>query len=205
MGGRGNRVTPPLREAADLQTKLWLGDCYETQLETAEREGDPGALACLRGNRSKVFPFDAAAFSKALMRRATMTREWLQFLEKYPVVLMPVSGELPFPDQLDRRMRPPLRGCGGRNCRRSLFPSCNCLRYRSPRDWWDGFPLASNWFQAASARICACWRGRPSKPAARRRRRSIPCTDRIQARTERARWLASTISRQARLPAMKFP
>src|SRR5437868_4252607 len=41
-------TTPPLREAADLQTKLWLGDNYEAQLEAAEREGDPGALACLR-------------------------------------------------------------------------------------------------------------------------------------------------------------
>ena len=50
--------TPPLREAADLQTKLWLGDGYEAQLEAAEREGDPGALACLRGNRAKVHPFD---------------------------------------------------------------------------------------------------------------------------------------------------
>jgi amidase len=95
--------SPPLREAADWQTKLWLGDNYEAQLAAAEREGDPGALACLRGNKSKVFPFDAAAFSKALTRRATLTREWLLFLEKYPVVLMPVSGELPFPDQFDMR------------------------------------------------------------------------------------------------------
>jgi amidase len=95
--------SPPLREAADWQTKLWLGDNYEAQLAAAEREGDPGALACLRGNKSKVFPFDAAAFSKALTRRATLMREWLKFLEKYPVVLMPVSGELPFPDQLDMR------------------------------------------------------------------------------------------------------
>ena len=47
--------TPPMREAADWQTKLWLGDGYEAQLETAEREGDPGALACLRGNQAKVF------------------------------------------------------------------------------------------------------------------------------------------------------
>ena len=91
---------PPLREAADLQTKLWLGDGYEAQLEAAEREGDPGALACLRGNRAKVHPFD---LSKALTRRATLTREWLTFFEKYPVLLMPVSGELPFPDQLDRK------------------------------------------------------------------------------------------------------
>lgn len=92
--------TPPLREAADLQTKLWLGDGYEAQLETAEREGDPGALACLRGNRAKVHPFD---LSKVLTRRATLTREWLAFFENYAVLLMPVSGELPFPDQLDRK------------------------------------------------------------------------------------------------------
>ncbi|MGY3604327.1 MULTISPECIES: amidase family protein [unclassified Bradyrhizobium] len=91
-------ATPPLREAADLQTKLWLGDGYEAQLAAAEREGDPGALACLRGNRAKVHPFD---LSKALTRRATLTREWLAFFEQYAVLLMPVSGELPFPDQLD--------------------------------------------------------------------------------------------------------
>src|ERR1700722_3309873 len=95
--------TPPLREAADLQTKLWLGDGYEAQLAAAEREGDPGALACLRGNRAKVFPFDAAAFSSALTRRATLAREWLRFFETYSVLLMPVSAELPFPDGLDRR------------------------------------------------------------------------------------------------------
>jgi amidase len=92
--------TPPLREPADLQTKLWLGDGYEAQLEAAEREGDPGALACLRGNRAKVLPFD---LSKALTRRATLTREWLEFFERYAVLLMPVSAELPFPDQLDRK------------------------------------------------------------------------------------------------------
>src|ERR1700730_11936339 len=95
--------TPPLREAADLQTRLWLGDGFEAQLEAAEREGDPGALACLRGNRAKVFPFDAAAYSKALTRRATLAREWLAFFETYSVLLMPVSAELPFPDGLDLR------------------------------------------------------------------------------------------------------
>jgi amidase len=97
------RNTPPLREAAELQTKLWLGDGYEAQLDAAQREGDPGALACLRGNRDKVHPFDAAAFSKALTRRATLTRDWQLLFEDYAVLLMPVSGELPFPDGLDRR------------------------------------------------------------------------------------------------------
>jgi amidase len=95
--------TPPMREPADLQTKLWLGDGYEAQLEMAEREGDPGALACLHGNRSKVASFDGAALSKALTRRATLTRQWLEFFETYAVLLIPVSGELPFPDQFDRK------------------------------------------------------------------------------------------------------
>ncbi|WP_316184193.1 amidase family protein [Bradyrhizobium sp. SZCCHNRI1003] len=95
--------TPPMQEAAILQTKLWLGDGYEAQLALAEKEGDPGALACLRGNRAKVFPFDFTELSRALTRRATLTREWLLFLEQHPVLLMPVSGELPFADQLDRK------------------------------------------------------------------------------------------------------
>jgi amidase len=96
-------TTPPLREPADLNTRFWLGDGYDAQLETAEREGDPGALACLRGIKPKVVPFDASAFSKALTRRASLTRQWLQFFERYAVLLMPVSGELPFPDHLDRK------------------------------------------------------------------------------------------------------
>jgi amidase len=91
-------ATPPLREPAELQTRLWLGDNYEGQLAAAEREGDPGALACLRGNRAKVHPFD---LSKTLTRRATLAREWLLFLDRYPVLVMPVSAELPFPDNLD--------------------------------------------------------------------------------------------------------
>lgn len=94
--------TPPLREAAELQTKFWLGDGYEAQLDAAEREGDPGALACLRGNRSKVHPFDMPAYSQALVRRATFTRQWQLFFQTYAVALLPVSGELPFADHLDR-------------------------------------------------------------------------------------------------------
>jgi amidase len=96
-------TTPPMREAAELNTRLWLGDGYEAQLAAAEREGDPGALACLRGIRPKVFPFDSDTLSKALTRRVTLTREWLHFLDRYAVLLTPVSGELPFADHLDRR------------------------------------------------------------------------------------------------------
>lgn len=95
--------TPPLQEAADLQTRLWLCDGYDAMLDAAEREGDPGALACLRGNREFAQGIDVAAFSKILVRRATLVRQWQSFFQRYAVLLMPVSGELPFADGLDLR------------------------------------------------------------------------------------------------------
>src|SRR5690606_31547648 len=40
---------PPMREAAVAQVTLWLGDEYPALLAEAQAEGDPGALAMLRG------------------------------------------------------------------------------------------------------------------------------------------------------------
>jgi amidase len=93
--------SPPLQEAADHLTRLWLADGYEAMLAAAEREGDPGALACLRGNRWRIEGFDLPAFSQCLVRRATLLREWSLLLQRYAVMLLPVSGELPFEDGLD--------------------------------------------------------------------------------------------------------
>ena len=92
---------PAFEEAAELQIRLWLADGYDAMREAAEREGDPGALAVLRGHEKTGRSLDLASFSKILTRRATLTRDWLVFLEKYPVVVMPVCGELPFPVGLD--------------------------------------------------------------------------------------------------------
>jgi amidase len=39
--------------------------------------------------------------ARALLQRATVTREWRLFLSEHPVLLLPVSAELPFPDGLD--------------------------------------------------------------------------------------------------------
>jgi amidase len=88
---------PGFEEAADLQVKMWLADGYEAMRDAAEREGDPGALAVLRGHEKTARSLDMAMFSKMLTRRATLLRDALVFLEKYPVVVMPVCGELPFP------------------------------------------------------------------------------------------------------------
>jgi amidase len=95
--------SPPLQEAADHLTRLWLADGYEVMLAAAEREGDAGALACLRGNKWRIEGFDLPAFSHCLVRRATLLREWSLLLQRYAVMLLPVSGELPFEDGLDMK------------------------------------------------------------------------------------------------------
>ncbi|CAN5252094.1 amidase family protein [soil metagenome] len=92
---------PPFEEAADLQVKFWLADGYDAMRDAAEREGDPGALAVLRGHEKLAQSLDLAAFSKMLTRRATLVRSWETFFDTYAVIVMPPCGELPFPWQLD--------------------------------------------------------------------------------------------------------
>ena len=93
--------TPPLHDAAEVQAQLWLGDGFAQQAAAAARDGDPGALATMAGVRSKVDGLPPDVVAHALMRRTTLMREWRLFFAKYPVLLLPVSGELPFPDNLD--------------------------------------------------------------------------------------------------------
>lgn len=93
---------PPLRPAVDLQIALWMGDGYEQLLAAARAEGDPGAIAALTGQEALARRIGLAEFSDALSRRLTIARQWQQFMtERYSLVLMPVSGELPFVNDLD--------------------------------------------------------------------------------------------------------
>jgi amidase len=93
--------TPSFQEATDLQMRLWLGDGFDAMLDAAEREGDPGALAILGAMREMAAALPPNVVAETLVRRATVTREWLLFLERHPVLVVPVSAELPFPDGLD--------------------------------------------------------------------------------------------------------
>ncbi|MNK27843.1 Acylamidase [compost metagenome] len=92
---------PPMQEAADLQIRMWMADGYDAMVAAAEKEGDRGALVALAGQRDRAASADLASFSAVLTRRATLTRLWELFFADYPVLLLPVSAELPFPDKLD--------------------------------------------------------------------------------------------------------
>jgi amidase len=93
--------TPPLNEAAEVNEWLWLGDGFAQLADEAERDGDPGALAVVAAVRPRIKTYPAGVVGRALLQRATVLRQWQLFLNKYAVLLIPVSAELPFPDGLD--------------------------------------------------------------------------------------------------------
>ncbi|WP_175838917.1 amidase family protein [Burkholderia anthina] len=95
--------TPPMRETALLQEQLWLGDGFDALADAVASDGDPGAAAVIAAVRGKVRDLPADVISRALVRRTTLTRQWRLFLDEYAVLLLPVSAELPFPDDLDRQ------------------------------------------------------------------------------------------------------
>jgi hypothetical protein len=94
-------TTPPLAEAADAQAKLVFDDGYADMLTRAECEGDAGALNMLAHRRSSALAHDLPTFSRVLIHRATLLRQWLMFFQTYAVLVMPVSAELPFENHLD--------------------------------------------------------------------------------------------------------
>jgi amidase len=92
---------PPLRAAAEAQAVLWLADFRHSVLPALEKEGDPDALFVFDQLERHARPTGFSPLMDALRERVTVTRAWQTFLAEYPILLLPVSGEPPFPDQLD--------------------------------------------------------------------------------------------------------
>jgi len=89
---------PPLAAAAHIQEIILMG---EDDLEMVQREGDPGAINFIARSREHAEKMDLARFSELLTRRGSLIRQWSKFLTDTPLLLLPVSTELPFPDHLD--------------------------------------------------------------------------------------------------------
>lgn len=94
-------ASPPLREPARLQAILWLAEFRRSGDAALAREADPDALFVYRQMEALCPAPDLNAFMDALQKRNTLVRLWMEFFERYPVAILPVSGELPFRDNED--------------------------------------------------------------------------------------------------------
>ena len=93
--------TPPLREAAKHQLTLWLAEIRKIGTDIFEKEGDPDAKFVFEVMETVCPIPDINGLLDALQRRMTLLRDWNLFFEKYPVVLCPISAELPFENHID--------------------------------------------------------------------------------------------------------
>lgn len=93
---------PPLREAARLQGLLWMAMLPRGGLAAVEAENEPSSLAVYRHMAERNPPPGLDAYQDALTLRAGLLRQWMQFFERFPVVLLPVSGEPPFRADADQ-------------------------------------------------------------------------------------------------------
>lgn len=101
-GWEVSEVEPPsFEEPARLQATLWLAEFRRGNKEALEQEGDPDALFVFNQMESLSPATDLDGFMDTLKERSRWSRLWNAFLDEFPVLLCPTSGELPFPDQLD--------------------------------------------------------------------------------------------------------
>jgi amidase len=96
------KAPPHFSEAAELWSLTVGIESRLTLLPLIEQHGDKAVQRMARYFDSRVPSLDLAAFGRALARRATLLRAWMEFFEDYPLVLMPVSCEPPFPAGFDQ-------------------------------------------------------------------------------------------------------
>jgi amidase len=98
-----DRAPPDFAATAELWNIILGTETRLHLLPMIEKYGDKAVQHMARFFDGLVPSLDLLAFSKALARRATLLRAWMTFFEEYPLVLMPVSCEPPFPAGFDQR------------------------------------------------------------------------------------------------------
>ena len=92
---------PPLREAMDLQLLLWMSEYARTEGAAFTAEDDPDANYVYQQLKDNSPEVTLNSLMDALQRRLSLAREWQLFLNDFPLMLCPVSAELPFDDLHD--------------------------------------------------------------------------------------------------------
>ncbi len=92
---------PNFQEAANYQATLWLGEFRRTGGEAIRRENDPDANFIYSQMSKRCPDTSIEKFMDSLQHRARISREWNKFFDQYPIILCPITGDIPFPDLKD--------------------------------------------------------------------------------------------------------
>ncbi|MDG4649724.1 amidase family protein [Roseibacterium sp. SDUM158017] len=92
---------PPMRHAAEINACLWMAETQFGMRDMLDREAEADAQFVFARMSERAGEVGFRTLMEALQARVSLVRQWELFLRERPVVLCPVSGELPFDQQLD--------------------------------------------------------------------------------------------------------
>ena len=92
---------PPMRSAAAINACLWMAEMQFGATDMLAREADADAQFAFAQMSEDAGEVGFVSLMEALQARAALVRDWQVFLNDYPVLLCPISGELPFDQQRD--------------------------------------------------------------------------------------------------------
>lgn len=92
---------PPMRLAADINAQLWMAEMRYAAQDMIANEGEADSIFVFQQMTNRSAAINIDGLLDALQTRATLVREWQIFMQKYPVLICPVSGQLPFAQQQD--------------------------------------------------------------------------------------------------------
>ncbi len=96
-------VAPPrLDEAADLWHRLVINEERRSFVQTVRQYGDQKARRNIEGHLAYAPVLDGDQVLAGFEQRIAIIRAWQLFLNRYPVIILPVSHQLPFRDGLDQ-------------------------------------------------------------------------------------------------------
>lgn len=96
-------VTPPrLVEAADLWHALVVNEERRSLEPLIRKHGDAKSLKNIDDHILYAPRLTSEEILAGFERRLSILRDWTLFLERYPVIVLPVSHQLPFRDNLDQ-------------------------------------------------------------------------------------------------------
>jgi amidase len=103
-GYRVEQAAPPhFEEIARLFFTLIRCEEGSTTTSAIDRLGDDELRRARASTMAYASELDYGGYIKAFARRATILREWQLFLERYPLLLMPVSSLRPLPVNYDQK------------------------------------------------------------------------------------------------------
>lgn len=102
---------PAMEEAAQLWLDLSMAELRMTLGEAIRSVGDPAIRSAYAAMDAHAQPVDdLATYLRLCGRRNALAREWSRFFERWPLLLLPVSAQRPFPIDLDQAGAGAMRG-----------------------------------------------------------------------------------------------